>query len=250
LEIRLQKWLAEAGLCSRRKAEGYIAAGRVKVNGKVVDEPGVKADPEKDAVTLDGKPAVIASQLIYIVLHKPEGVVTTVSDPQGRLTVLDLLPKLPVRIFPVGRLDYDSSGLLLLTNDGGLTQKLTHPRSGVKKVYMVRVKGVPTREALKRFSKGLMMDGRLTAPCEIKLVKKIMPDALVRVAITEGRNRQVRRMCDIIGCPVLSLKRVEMGSLKLGGLPRGCWRYLTPEEVKGLTSPVHFFNETALAVKK
>jgi pseudouridine synthase len=233
-KIRLNKILAEAGAASRRHADGLIADGRVRVNGNLVTQPGAKADPRRDHITLDGKPLGSPQQKIYILMHKPEGVVTTARDPEGRKTVLDLLPDLGARVYPVGRLDYDSSGLLLLTNDGALAQRLTHPASQIKKTYHVKVSGTPSPQALKAFAAGLVIEGKKTAPCQIKVIKRLENEALLQIILREGRNRQIRKMCEAVGHPVLSLKRVAMGPLRLGDLPRGGWRYLTRREVEGV----------------
>ncbi|MCL2204117.1 MAG: rRNA pseudouridine synthase [Defluviitaleaceae bacterium] len=226
METRLQKLLT--GICSRRKAEEYIAAGRVRVNG-VVAATGARADPARDTICLDGKPVLAQPALLYIMLHKPECVVTTAHDPQNRKTVLDLLPP-GNRCFPVGRLDYMTSGLLLLTTDGDFAHRLTHPGHQVKKDYLARISGQPGEAALAAFRTGLFIDGRRTAPCEIALIKKA-PNSVVRITLHEGRNRQVRKMCEAIGHPVLSLKRTAIGTLKLGDLPKGQWRHLTPQEI-------------------
>jgi len=230
--IRLQKWLSAGGACSRRKAEEMILAGRVAVNGQTITELGAKADPEQDSVTLDGKdvkPEALAK--IYIMLHKPEGVVTTAADQFGRPTVLDYVPE-GSRLYPVGRLDYDSSGLIFLTNDGEWTQTLTHPKFESKKTYVALVKGTPSPEVLKEFSRGIIIEGKKTAPCEIKLEGGESSErAKLRIVLHEGRNRQIRKMCEAIGHPVLSLKRVQIGEVKLAGLKRGEWRHLTPLEV-------------------
>ena len=246
--IRLQKYLADAGVASRRKCEELINAGRVSVNGQIITELGVKVSPT-DAVTLDGKPIKSKAQLIYIMLHKPEGVITSVSDPHKRPVVLDLVKELldknpGMRLFPVGRLDYDSSGLLLLTNDGNLAQLLTHPSHSIPKTYIARLRGIPSQTALRAFKNGLKIDdGAKTAPAKIKILDKITEKnakqptgCSAQITIHEGRNRQIRKMCEAIGCPVLSLKRVSMGQLKLGTLPRGKYRHLTAVEVNQLKS--------------
>lgn len=225
-EVRLQKLLT--AVTSRRKAEEFIIAGRVTVNGTVATL-GMKADPAKDDILLDGQPVRQKTEMLYIMLHKPERVVTTAHDPQGRQTVMDLLPA-DFRCFPVGRLDYDTSGLLLLTTDGDFAYRLTHPSHEIKKTYIARLNGLPDEEALTAFRSGLMIDGKRTAPCEITVLKK-EPNALVRITLREGRNRQVRKMCDAIGHPALSLKRVAVGGLKLNDLKKGEWRYLTPKEI-------------------
>jgi len=228
MEIRLQKWLSQSGTASRRRAEELILAGEVAVNGITITELGARADTTRDKVTVKGKPCELIAAKIYIALHKPEGVVTTVSDPYGRPTVMDFIPA-GTPCYPVGRLDYDTSGLILLTNDGDLAQRLTHPKHGAAKTYIATVKGIPPREKLAAFRSGLMVDGQLTSPCEIEIVKK-EPNARLRIKLQEGRNRQVRKMCEAIGYPVVSLKRVEVGPVRLGDLGRGQWRYLTAAE--------------------
>ena len=234
MEIRLQKWLSQSGVASRRKAEELIQAGHVAVNGIVITELGARADTSRDKVTVKGKPCELISTKIYIALHKPEGVVTTVSDQFNRPTVMGLIPA-GTPCYPVGRLDYDTSGLLILTNDGELAQRLTHPKYGAVKTYLATVKGIPSREALAAFRSGLMIDGQLTGPCEIEITKK-EPNAKLRIKLQEGRNRQVRKMCEAIGHPVINLKRVEVGPIKLGNLPRGEWRYLTSQEKQAVTA--------------
>jgi len=232
MEIRLQKWLSQSGVASRRKAEALIQAGDVAVNGVTVTELGTRADTTRDKVTVKGQPCELISAKIYIALHKPEGVVTTVSDPFNRPTVMDLIPA-GTPCYPVGRLDYDTGGLILMTNDGELAQRLTHPKHGAIKVYIATVKGIPTREALAAFRKGLMVDGQLTSPCEAEIIKK-EHNAKLRIKLKEGRNRQVRKMCEEIGHPVVSLKRMEVGPVKLGSLARGEWRYLNAAEKRAL----------------
>ena len=233
MEIRLQKWLSQSGIASRRKAEELIQAGHVAVNGIIVTELGARANTAKDKVTVMGRPCEISETKLYIALHKPEGVVTTVSDQFNRPTVMDYIPE-GMHCYPVGRLDYDTSGLLILTNDGEFCQRLAHPRHGIPKTYIATVKGIPTKESLDAFSNGIIIDGRRTAPCHIEVIKK-EPNAKVRIKLQEGRNRQVRKMCNAIGHPVMSLKRVEIGPVKLGSLPRGQWRHLTAGEVCGLS---------------
>ena len=209
-----------------------ILAGDVAVNGVVVTELGARADTVRDMVTVKGQPCVINSTKLYIALHKPEGVVTTMSDPYNRPTVMDYLPE-NTHCYPVGRLDYDTSGLLLLTNDGEFCERITHPKHGVIKTYIATVKGIPTMESLDAFRTGLMIEDQLTSPCEIEIIKK-EPNAKVRIKLHEGRNRQVRKMCEAISHPVLSLKRVEIGSVKLGALARGQWRHLSAAEIRGM----------------
>lgn len=232
--VRLQKFMADRAVSSRRAAEEIILEGRVKVNGRVVDTLGVKVDDEKDIVEVDGRIISDKDKKVYIMLHKPEGCVTTVKDEFNRRTVLDILKDVEERVFPVGRLDFDTSGLLLLTNDGELTYKLTHPKHNVEKTYIAKVVGEPTKEEMTRFEKGLYIDGRKTAPAKIFVVKKQGDFVSLKIVIKEGRNRQVRRMCEAIGHPVKNLKRIATGKLFLGELKKGEYRYLTDSEVKYL----------------
>lgn len=239
MEERLQKFLAEAGVASRRKAEELIAAGRVKVNGIVIKEQGVKIDPRKDKVEFDGKAlSQKMEKKVYLMLHKPEGYVTTSKEQFGRPAVLDLIHGVPERIFPVGRLDYDTSGLLLLTNDGDLTYRLTHPKHDVDKTYIAKLFGVPDDGDLQKFRRGVAIDGRKTSPAKIQIIsrEKDLRFCTVEIQIHEGRNRQVRKMCEAIHHPVAQLKRVATGELKLGDLPKGKYRFLTEQEIKYLKS--------------
>ena len=239
MEERLQKFLAEAGVASRRKAEELIVAGRVKVNGVVIKEQGVKIDPRKDKVEFDGKAlSQKAEKKVYLMLHKPEGYVTTSKEQFGRPAVLDLIHGVPERIFPVGRLDYDTSGLLLLTNDGDLTYRLTHPKHDVDKTYIAKLYGVPDDGDLQKFRRGVAIDGRKTSPAKIQIIsrEKDLRFCTVEIQIHEGRNRQVRKMCDAIHHPVAQLKRIATGELKLGDLPKGKYRFLTEQEIKYLKS--------------
>ena len=232
---RLQKLLAQAGVASRRKCEELILEGRVQVNGETVTTLGMKADPATDVVTVNGKPIRGESKL-YLMLHTPKGVITSASDDKGRKVVKDYLPGIKERVYPVGRLDYDTEGLLLLTNDGEFANLLTHPRHHVAKTYMATVKGVPHGSALERLQKGIMLDDGMTAPAEVEY-QDVDPDnkrSTIRIPIYEGRNRQVRRMFEAIGHPVTLLKRVKFGELTLHGLPRGKFRHLSPQEVKEL----------------
>ena len=222
MEERLQKFLAEAGIASRRKSEELIAAGRVQVNGQVVRELGVKIDPAKDKVLFDNKPVKAQeTKKVYIMLHKPEGYVTTAKEQFGRPAVVDLVQGVKERIFPVGRLDYDTSGLLLLTNDGDLTYKLTHPKHDVDKTYIAKLYGVPDEGALQKFRRGVVIDGRKTRPAKIQILEKEkdMRFCTAEIIIHEGKNRQVRKMCEAIKHPVAQLKRVATGELTLGDLP-------------------------------
>lgn len=222
---RLQKVLARAGVGSRRACEEYIADGRVKVNGEVA-ELGRRIDLDHDHVTIDGATIPVRPGLVHYLLNKPAGVVTTADDPQGRPTVVELVPDDP-RVFPVGRLDQDTEGLLLLTNDGELTHRITHPRFGVDKEYLAHVQGEPSRGAVRRLREGVELDDGPTAPAEVALVAP----SLLRITIHEGRNRQVRRMCEAVGHPVERLVRVRIGPIKDRRLKPGSWRALTQDEV-------------------
>ncbi|MCT4565218.1 MAG: rRNA pseudouridine synthase [Maledivibacter sp.] len=234
--MRLQKFIALSGVASRRKAEELIKMGRVKVNGKIVKEMGIKVDPEVDEVSFDNRSINISDNMVYILLNKPEGYVTTSSDQFNRPAVLDLIKGISERIYPVGRLDYNTSGLLLLTNDGDLTQKITHPSSHISKTYMCKIKGIITNDEMDRFRKGLDIGGYVTAPAKIKLVKKYQNNCSVKITIHEGKNRQIRRMMDAVGHPVIKLERISIGKINIEDLQRGKWRYLTKDEKKYLKS--------------
>ena len=237
---RLQKILSAAGIASRRAAEVLIAEGRVTVNGRTVTELGTRADPEADDVRVDGRRVRPTRPRRYILLYKPRGYITSRSDPQHRPTVIDLLRKGGVReyVYPVGRLDYDSEGLLLLTSDGDLAARLTHPRHGVPREYQVRVRGVPDRRGLERLSKGIMLEGRRTSPAQVTLEKTIEgtegAQAVLSFVIHEGRNRQVRDMCDAIGHPVIRLRRVRIGPIADDRIRPGEFRDLSEREVAAL----------------
>jgi len=234
---RLQKILSQAGIASRRAAERLIAEGRVSVNGERVQTMGVKAEPATDDIRVDGRRIKAAERLRYILLNKPTGYVTTRSDPQRRPTVIDLVAGVREYIYPVGRLDYDSEGLLLLTNDGDLAARLTHPRHGVERTYEARVTGMPSREALDRLRKGVPLDGKRTRPAAVVLVNagRRDRDGILQLTIREGRNRQVRRMCEAVGHPVQSLKRTRIGPIADRRLKPGQWRELSAAEVEKLT---------------
>jgi pseudouridine synthase len=233
---RLQKILSQAGIASRRAAEKLIADGRVSVNGETVREMGVKADPTVDDIRVDGRRVKSAERPRYILLNKPKGYVTTRSDPQRRPTVIDLVSGVREYVYPVGRLDYDSEGLLLLTNDGDLAAKLTHPRHGVERTYEARVAGIPDREAIDRLRRGIPLDGHRTLPATVMLVNDRRRDGsgLLRITIREGRNRQVRRMCEAVGHPVQTLRRIRIGPIADDKLKLGQWRQLTVSEVEKL----------------
>lgn len=233
MKERLQKYMARAGVASRRHSEQLITSGRVKVNNVIVKELGTKIDPRVDKVTVDNKP-VRAEKKVYLLLNKPKGYVTTLDDPRGRPIITDLIKNVSQRVYPVGRLDYDTEGLLLLTNDGRLTQALTHPRHEIKKTYQALVKGIPTKEKIEHMENGLELSDGPTAPARVRLLGRRDGNGLLQITIHEGRNRQVRRMCRHIGHPVLELKRVRIGDLTLKGLPKGKYRRLTPQELSKL----------------
>lgn len=232
MKERLQKLIASAGLCARRTAEEWIAAGRVCVNG-VVASLGDRADPETDTVTVDGAPLPGKPGAVYLMLNKPRGYVTTLSDEYGRRTAAELVADCGVRVYPVGRLDRDSEGLLLFTNDGELAQRLLHPRHQVDKVYLVTVRG-DIRGAAERLMAITQLDGEPIAPAQAAEVTRHEGQAMLRVTIHQGKNRQVRRMCAQIGLHVVRLQRIQEDSLLLGDLPAGKWRYLTGQELQGL----------------
>ena len=232
---RLQKIIAHAGICSRRKAEEYIAAGRVRVDGQIVDKPGLKVDPQQVTILVDGKP-IQAEEKVYILLNKPVGYVTTMADPQGRPIVTDLLPSSGHRLFPVGRLDLDSEGALLMTNDGGLANKVLHPRYEVNKTYEATVRNFPDKSALQRLEKGIVLDGQKTWPAKLRVLHRKKGTTTVEIIIHEGKKRQVRKMFQAIGHYVIKLKRTAYGGLKLGTLESGKYRFLTKNDIKMLFS--------------
>lgn len=234
-KIRLQKFLAECAVASRRGAEELIAQGRVKVNGKVAIL-GTKVDPKHDKITVSGKRIVNKEAKMYIMLHKPRGFVTTMSDEQERKCVADLVADAGVRLHPVGRLDRNSEGLLFMTNDGEFTNFLTHPSRHVSKVYRVTVREAVKEEQLDKMRSGIMIDGRMTLPCDADVIQKEEGRTVLRMVLYEGRNREIRKMCESQGLTVIRLKRTEIAGIKLGMLPQGRWRELTEKEVRKLMS--------------
>ena len=232
MEERLQKLLSAAGVCSRRAAEEYITAGRVTVNGETA-ELGRRADPERDEILVDGKPLKAEDEKLYLLLHKPRGYVTTLSDEKGRKTVADLVADCGARVYPVGRLDLDSEGLLLMTNDGELMQRLLHPSGEINKTYRVSVYG-PVAGAAARLSAITDLEGEKIRPAQVEVIRQSGLTAELFITIHEGKNRQIRRMCALCGLTVKRLRRVKEHTLELGDLPAGKWRHLTAEEVADL----------------
>ncbi|MEB3221255.1 MAG: pseudouridine synthase [Candidatus Sericytochromatia bacterium] len=230
---RLQKILAQAGIASRRHSEALIVAGRVAVNGVVVTQLGAQADPAVDRVEVDGRPVLIASERAYYLLNKPRGYLSTCYDPQGRKTVLELVPYAP-GLHPVGRLDRDTSGLLIVTNDGGFTEALTHPRHGIAKTYVAEVRGRPSASALTTLRDGVRLEGGTTLPARVEALDRRADTTTLAVTIREGRNRQVRRMMEAVGHPVVRLERVAIGEMTAGNLPEGQFRPLLEAEVQAL----------------
>ncbi|MBR2719616.1 MAG: rRNA pseudouridine synthase [Clostridia bacterium] len=232
--MRLQKYLALSGVASRRASEKLIAEGHVAVNGIVVTEMGVQVDETSDKITVDGAPIHLEEEKHYLAYYKPVGEVTTVSDPEGRATVMDKFRDYPVRLYPVGRLDFDSEGLLLLTNDGDMMNSLLHPSHEVDKTYLAKVSNRVEEDSIRRLRAGVQLDGRLTSPAHVRVVRYEAFDTVLLVTIHEGRYRQVRRMFEAVGHQVVQLKRVGFGPIQLGDLPRGTWRQLTPNEIRKL----------------
>lgn len=234
--MRINKYIASCGIASRRKAEELIVENRVKVNGKIVNELSFQINEAEDKVEVDGKAIGLEEELVYIMLNKPEGYVTTVKDQFDRKSVIDLVKGVGARVYPIGRLDYETSGLLLLTNDGDLTYKLTHPKHEVDKTYVATVKGIPNESEINNFEKGLYIEDYKTAPAKIKIVKKNIEKnyAVCEIKIHEGKNRQVRKMCRAINHPVMNLRRKAMGKIVLKDVEIGQYRYLTNDEVNYL----------------
>lgn len=233
MEERLQKYMASCGIASRRKCEELILQGKVKVNDVLITELGTKINIEKDIVKYNGKIIKPEEEKVYIMLNKPEGYITSVKDEKGRKTVLDIV-KVKQRIYPIGRLDYDSSGLLLLTNDGDIYNKIIHPRVKINKKYLVNIKGSLSEEDIKKLKTGINIGDYVTAPACVKVISEKENTSLVEITIHEGKNRQIRRMCSALNHDVLTLKRISIGEIKLGYLNRGEYRYLTEKELSYL----------------
>lgn len=233
--MRLQKFMAQSGYASRRKSEEIIAAKRVKVNGKVVSEMGYNVDENRDVVEVDGKILKLIKNFEYYILNKPIGVVCSAKDEKDRVTVVDMIDT-KRRIYPVGRLDIDTTGLVLLTDDGELTNKIIHPKHEIEKTYIATVEGTPNAFGLKRLRTGIVIEGRKTAPAKVKILKNFDTDSILEVVIREGRNRQVKKMFESVGHPVKKLMRIAIGDIKLGDLELGYYRKVTEDELKYLRS--------------
>ena len=233
-KIRLQKLIADCGVASRRKAEELIAEGKVHVNGRIA-EIGDKVDPAVDKVTVGGKKLVPQNaRKVYIMLHKPRGFITTMDDEMGRKCVAELVDNIGERVFPVGRLDRDSEGMLLMTNDGDFANRISHPRSHVSKTYRVTVRQQVTEDMLAKLAEGLMIDGQMTLPADVNLITKEENRNVLQITLYEGRNRQIRKMCEELGLDVIRLKRIAVGNVKLGMLKPGDWRDLSEDELRSL----------------
>jgi pseudouridine synthase len=230
---RLQKIIAAAGLASRREAEAWIREGRVSLNGRVVKELGTRADPLRDTIRIDGRKLGRPERRIALLLNKPRGFLSTCSDPEKRPTVLDLIPGVRERLYPVGRLDFASEGLLILTNDGDLSLAVTHPRNQCSKVYRVKVRGIPPDEVLRRVSRGIVLEGRKTLPARVTRVRS-ESHTWLEITLTEGRKNQIREVFQRVGYPVIKLKRIAIGEISDRGLAPGAWRKLTESEIRSL----------------
>ncbi len=237
MEQRLQKIIAEMGIASRRAAEEMIIEGRVTVNGKVA-EIGMKADPLRDHIKVNGRLLVNPEKKVYYIFHKPRGVLTSLGDPQGRPTVNDFVRGIRQRVFPVGRLDYDSEGMLLLTNDGELTHAILHPSKKIPKTYLVKVKGVLEEEEMERLRKGIRLDRTVTAPAKVKPLRKTDNNSWIEMTIYEGKKRQIRRMLERVGHPVMRLMRIRINGLEMGKLKPGEFRRLSPDELEKIKTEV------------
>lgn len=241
--IRLQKVIAQAGLASRRAAEEMIRQGRVEVNGNVVTELGVRVDPDKDEISVDRQPIAVVSQKVYLLFYKPKNCVTTLKDPQGRKTIMDFVLESKIRVFPVGRLDYDAEGLMVLTNDGVLGHRLQHPSFGVPKTYEVKVEGQPDDEALDRLRSGVLLEEGKTAPAQVKVLRLLPKKAWLEIVLHQGWYRQIKRMCEAVGHSVLKIKRTRYGPLEVDKLRPGSYRPLSRSEIRALFRMVQLDEE-------
>ncbi|MBN2467748.1 MAG: rRNA pseudouridine synthase [Deltaproteobacteria bacterium] len=231
MKMRLQKIIANAGIASRRKAEEMIAEGRVTINGKVVTKSGFLCDPKETRISIDGKLLKENGKKIYIILNKPRGYISTVNDPQKRPTVVELVKPLRMRVFPVGRLDYDAEGVILLTNDGEFAERIIHPRFRIPRTYVVKVKGFPGLSAIAALRRGIRLSDGMSAPARVRVVDKTKRNAWVRITVIEGRNRLIKRMFEAAGHPVLKLKRVKLGPFSLGHLKPGEYMLVSPQKI-------------------
>jgi 23S rRNA pseudouridine2605 synthase len=233
--VRLQKYIAMSGIASRRAAEAMIADGRVSVNGEKVSEQGIKVEIGADKVAVDGEPIKLKDKKYYIMLNKPVGYVSTVKDQFDRPTVMDIIKKdISARMFPVGRLDYDTEGLLLLTNDGDFTYRVTHPKFHMDKTYIATIKGGITISGINKLRRGVKVDDYVTSPAKAEILDAVDGRTTIKITIHEGKNRQVRKMFEAVGCKVVALQRIKIGTVELGNLPLGRWRHLTSHEVNYL----------------
>ena len=235
---RLQKILSRSGVASRRKAEEFIRAGRVTVNGTVVRQQGIQADPEADRIKVNGRLIPAPEKKVFILLNKPRGCLTTVKDDKARPTVMDFFKDLPARVYPVGRLDFNTEGLLLFTNDGDLSKKLLAPKSKVPRTYLVKVRGVPEEKALNRLRRGVRLDNRPTGPMNVHIKRTTGKNSVLSIKLTEGKYRHLKRVCEKVGHPVVKINRTEFGKLNLKEVPLGAYRFLTPKEVRSLNALV------------
>ena len=229
--IRLQKYIAQCGIASRRKAEEFISTGRIAIDGVITREMGIRIIPGKNAITFDGKPIEAKEELVYYLLNKPAGYVTTLADPQGRPIVTTLIKTCKARLFPVGRLDLDTEGALILTNDGEFAQKIQHPSYEINKTYEALVKGCPSKDKISQLERGIFLEGKMTSPAVVSVKAKIGSNCVMQIIIHEGRKRQVKKMFAFIGAPVLQLKRTAYGKLALGRIALGDYRQLNPSEL-------------------
>lgn len=232
--VRLQKYISDCGIASRRKAEELILHNKIMVNHRIVNNLGYKVNPKSDIVELDGKTLVLNNKKIYVLLNKPIGYITTVSDQFKRPTVMDLVKDIDERIYPVGRLDYNTSGLLLLTNDGELANIIMHPKYEIDKTYVAKVKGIPDRQGLEKLRKGIKIDDYITSPSNVSIISSSKNHSTIKITIHEGKNRQVRKMFEQIGHKVIELKRISLGKINIEGIKEGTWRYLTKDELNYL----------------
>ncbi|MEE8206445.1 MAG: pseudouridine synthase [Nitrospinaceae bacterium] len=236
MTLRLQKIIANAGIASRREAERLIDEGRVSVNGTVVRQQGVLADPDADRIKVNGRLLPAPEKKVFILLNKPRGCLTTVKDDKARPTVMEFFKDLPARVYPVGRLDFNTEGVLLFTNDGDLSKKLLAPKSKVPRTYLVKVRGVPEEKALNRLRRGVRLDNRPTGPMKVHIKRTTGKNSVLSIKLAEGKYRHLKRVCEKVGHPVVKINRIEFGKLNLTGLPLGAYRFLTPKEVRSLNA--------------